>query len=128
MKIISHIHKTTVAVLCVLVLSSTLVLAADTTQPSRERGIIKSVDANTQTLVVAKRGNNSEQTFQWNDQTKFWERDKTVTASDLKVSEHVFLRYSPDSDPPILQSLGITHFGSGWHDGNKSCPTNSPGA
>jgi hypothetical protein len=44
MKLNSHIHKTTEAALCVSAFSPALMFAAATTQPSRERGIIKSVD------------------------------------------------------------------------------------
>jgi hypothetical protein len=127
MKLNSHIHKT-IGALCILVLSPALVFAADTTQPSREHGVIKSVDMDAHTLVVAERKDNSEHTFQWNDQTKFSERDKTVTASDLKVGERVYLSYAPGENPPILQSLGIAHCRSGRNCANKGCTAKSPDA
>src|SRR5437879_1401510 len=119
MKLNSHIHKTAVAALCVLALSPELVFAADRTHPSRERGIIKSVDMETHTLVVTDRKNNSEHTFQWNDKTKFSERDKSAGASDLKAGERVRLTYSPGGDTPILQSVHIAPAKTESHSANK---------
>jgi hypothetical protein len=107
MKLNSDIHKTAVAALCVLALSPALIFAAGTMHPSRERGIIKSVDRETHTLVITDRKNHSERTFQWNDQTKFNEGDKSAGASDLKAGERVRLSYSPGGDTPVLQSVHI---------------------
>ena len=119
MKLNSHIHKTAAAALCVLTLSPALVFAAGTTHPSRERGIIKSVDMDAHTLVVTDRKNNSQRTFQWNDQTKFSERDKSASASDLKEGERVHLSYTAGGDTPILQSVHIAPAKTEKHSGKN---------
>lgn len=125
MKLSSHIHKTAAAVLCVLALSPALVFAAGTTHPSRERGIIKSVDMEAHTLVVTDRKNNAERAFQWNDQTKFSEREKSAGASDLKAGERVRLTYSPGGDTPILQSVVIAPARTETHSANQLSPVRS---
>src|SRR2546425_1077627 len=125
MKLKSHIHKTALAAACVLALSPALVFAADTTHPSRERGIVKSVDMEAHTLVVTDHKNHSERTFQWNDQTKFSERDKSAGASDLKAGERVQLTYSPGGAPPILQSVHIAPAKTERHSANKLSPARS---
>src|SRR6266571_8799623 len=124
MKLKSHIHQTAAA-LCVLALSPTLMFAAGTTHPSKERGIIKSVNMEAQTLVVTDRKNNSEHTFQWNDQTKFSERDKSAGAGDLKAGERVLLTYLPGGDTPILQSVHITPAKTETHSANELSPARS---
>jgi len=118
MKLNSYIHKTVAAAIWVLALSPALVFAAGTTHPSRERGIIKSVDMDAHTLVVTDRKKNSEHTFQWNDQTKFSERDKSAGAGDLKAGERVQLTYSPGGDTPILQSVPIAPAKAETHSAN----------
>src|SRR5262245_2853323 len=128
MKLNFHIHQTAAAALCVLALSATLAFAAGTTHPSKERGIIKSVNMDAHTLVVTDRKSNSERTFQWNDQTKFSERDKSAGAGDLKAGERVILTYSPDGDTPILQSVNITPAKTGTHSTNTHSPSRSNAA
>jgi hypothetical protein len=125
MKLNSHIYKTVVTALCVLALSPALVFASGRTHPSKERGIIKSVDMEAHTLVVADRENNSERTFQWNDQTKFSERSKSAGASDLKAGERVQLTYSPGNTPPILQSVHIDPAKTESHSANQLSPARS---
>ncbi len=125
MKLNSHIHKTAAAALCVLTLSPALVFAAGTTHPSRERGIIKSVDMDAHTLVVTDRKNNSQRTFQWNDQTKFSEGKKSAGASNLKPGERVQLTYSPGGETPILQNVHIAPAKTETHSANKPSPVRS---
>ena len=125
MKLNSHIHKTAVAALCVLALCRALVFAAGTTHPSKERGIVKSVNMDAHTLVITDRKNKSEHTFQWNDRTKFSERDKSADASDLKAGERVYLTYSPGGETPILQSVHITPAKTETHSANKLSPARS---
>jgi len=125
MKLHAHIHKTAVAALCVLVLSPALVLAGDTAKPSEGRGIIKSVDMSAHTLVVTEHKKNAEQKFQWNEQTKFSERDKSASASALKEGERVHLTYTPGGDTTVLQSVHIAPAktekpGAGNHASAKS--------
>ena len=76
-------------------------------------------------LVVTDRKNNSERTFQWNDQTKFSERDKSAGASDLKAGERVRLTYSPGGDSPILQSVDIAPARTETHSANQLSPARS---
>jgi hypothetical protein len=125
MKLNTHIHKTAVAALCVLVLSPALVFAGDAAKPAEGRGIIKSVDTSAHTLVVTEHKKNTEQTFQWNDQTKFSERDKSASASALKAGERVHLTYTPGGGTPVLQSVHIApakteKTGAGSHTSAKS--------
>ena len=60
-------------------------LPAHEPKPIEERGIIKSVDMSAHTLVVTEHKENTDQKFQWNDQTKFSERNKSASPSDLKA-------------------------------------------
>ena len=122
MKLNTHIHKMAVAALCVLALSPALVLATGTPKPVGERGIIKSVDVDAHTLVVTEHKNNSEQKFQWNDQTKFSERNKNTSANALKEGERVHLTYVPGGDTPILQSVHITPAKTEKHSANNLSP------
>jgi hypothetical protein len=107
MKLKTHIHKTAVATLGILSLTPALVFAGNTAKPSEERGVIKSVDMTAHTLVVTEHKKNSEQTFQWNDQTKFTERHKSASASALKQGERVDLTYTPGGSTPVLKSVHI---------------------
>src|SRR5437867_1583189 len=78
MKRNTHIYKTAVTALCLLSLSPALMFAAGSPKPIEERGVIKSVDMNAHILVVTEHKKNSEHAFQWNDQTKFSARDRSV--------------------------------------------------
>ncbi|HXI69983.1 MAG TPA: hypothetical protein VNN22_06450 [Verrucomicrobiae bacterium] len=133
MKLNAHIQISVVAALCVLSLSPATVFAGglgglggdlapihdydfgdpgldptpETMRPSEERGVIKSVDLNAHTLVVTGHKKNTDQKFQWTDQTKFIEHDKSVTTSDLKEGERVHLIYMAGSTTPTLKSVHI---------------------
>lgn len=128
MKRKTNLHKTVVAALCVLSLSPALVFAGNTSKPSEERGVIKSVDMTAHTLVVTEHKKNSEQTFQWNDQTKFMERTKSASASALKAGEHVRLTYTAGSPTPTLQSVHITPAKSEKPSARNNSPARSTGA
>ena len=125
MKLNTHIHKTVVAAICLLALSPALVFAAGTPRPTVERGVIKSVDMDAQTLVVTEHKNNAEQKFRWNDQTKFSERSKNASASALKEGERVHLTYTPGGDTPVLQSVHITPAKTEKHSANNLSPARS---
>ena len=107
MKLKTHIHRTAVTALCILSLSPALMFAAGSPKPIEERGVIKSVDMTAHTLVVTERKNNSEQTFQWNDQTKFHEHFRSTSANALKEGERVHLTYTPGGSTPVLKSVHI---------------------
>ena len=128
MKLNSHIHKTAVASLCILSLSPALLFAASSPKPIEERGVIKSVDMDTHRLVVTEHKKNAEQTFQWNDQTKFSEHSKGASAGDLKEGERVHLKYVSSGDTPILQSVHITPAKTQKHSANTIFPARSNGA
>lgn len=128
MKLDTHIHKKAVTALCILTLSPALLFAADTAQPAVAHGIIKSVDMTAHTLVVTEHKNNTEQTFQWNDQTLFTERGQSATASALKEGERVQLTYAPGDATPILQSVHIAPARTGRHGANNPSPARSSGA
>ena len=128
MKIKNHIHKTVTATLCVLALSPALLFASNTRKPNEELGVIKSVDMTAHTLVLTEHKNNSEQTFQWNDQTKFSERNKSASASALKENERVHLTYTPGGDTPVLQRVDITPAKTEKHSASNLSPARSNGA
>ena len=129
MKFNTHLHKTVVTALCVLSLSPALVFAGGTTKPLKEGGIIKSVDMTAHTLVVTEHKNHADQTFQWNDQTKFRERHKSASPSDLKPGERVHLIYTAGGSTPILQTVHIAPVKTEKHAaGNMSHPRGSKGA
>jgi hypothetical protein len=118
MKRNTPIHRSVVTVLCVLSLSPGLVFAGGRPKPGEERGIIKSVDMSAHTLVITERKKNADQKFQWNDQTKFKERDKRASANDLKEGERVHLSYIPGGGMPVLQSVRIAAARTAKHNAN----------
>jgi hypothetical protein len=128
MKFNTHLHTTVATALCVLSLAPALVLAGSTTKPLKERGIIKSVDPTAHTLVVTEHKNHADQTFQWNDQTKFRERDKTVSANALKPSERVHLMYTAGGSAPTLQAIHIAPMRTAKHTARNMSHAGSKGA
>lgn len=125
MKLNTRIQKSVVAALCVLSLSPALVFAAGTPKPIEERGVIKSVDMGAHTLVVAEHKKNTEQKFQWNDQTKFSERNKSASASALKEGERVHLTYTAGGSMPTLESVHIAPAKTEKHSANNLPPARS---
>lgn len=123
-----HIHRKAIAALCILSLSPALVFAGSAAKPSEERGIIKSVDMESHKLVVTERKKGAEQKFQWNEQTKFIERDKSASASALKQGGHVRLSYTPGGATPVLQSVHITPAKTVKHTAKNPSPARSNGA
>jgi hypothetical protein len=117
-----------VTALCVLSLTPALVLASGTPKTRDERGIIKSVDMSTHTLVVTGHKKNADQKFQWNEQTQFSERDKNAAASDLKQGEHVHLSYTPGGETPVLQSVHIAPAKTEKHSATNHSSAKSNGA
>jgi len=129
MKLIkTHIKKTVTATLCVLALGPALVFAGSPAKPSEERGVIKSVDMTAHTLVVTEHKKNTSQTFQWNDQTKFMERDKSASASALKAGEHVQLTYTAGKPNPTLKSVHIAPATAEKPNAKNNASTRSSGA
>jgi Cu/Ag efflux protein CusF len=125
MKLNTHMHKTAVAVCCILSLSPALLFAAGTPKPIKETGVIKSVDMDAHTLVVTRQKKKSEQKFEWNDQTKFNEQSKHTSASALKEGEHVNLSYTPGGDTPVLKSVKITATKAKKQSAGNISPTKS---
>jgi hypothetical protein len=107
MKLKSHVRKIIMTALAVAILSPALVFASGPARSARQSGLIKAVDMNTHTLVVSE-PKSKEQTFQWNDQTKFREHFRSTTASALKEGEHVRVAYAPGGATPVLKRVYIT--------------------
>ncbi len=107
MKLTANLRMTTLAALCALALSPAVLFAANAPKTHEARGAIKSVDADAHTLVVSDLKDKSEHKFQWNDQTKFSERGKAVTATELKAGERVRITYAPGGDRPTMQRVHI---------------------
>ncbi len=106
MKLNSNLRIAALGALCAVALTPAALFAANP-RLHEDRGTIKSVDADAHTLVVTDLKNKSEHKFQWNDQTKFTERGKTATASDLKAGERVRLTYKGSGDMPTMQRVHI---------------------
>jgi hypothetical protein len=113
MKLTSTFPKLSALVACSLVMGAAGVLAADSPAKHRERGLIKSVDAQNHWLVVTDRKDNSEHKYQWNDQTRFKEQrralehGKKITAADLKQGMSVSVTYTPGGDTPTLKQVQV---------------------
>lgn len=120
MKLTTNLHITTVIALCALALSPAALSAADTPKTHDERGTIKSVDADAHTLVVTGRKDESEHKFLWNDQTKFTERSKAVTAAELKTGERVRITYAGSGDLPTMQRVHLAPAKVGKSTAEKS--------
>jgi hypothetical protein len=123
MKLKSNIHKVAMTALAVAVLSPALAFAGGAPKPQHERAIIKSVDMNAHTLVVTA-PKHKEQTFQWNDQTKFREHFRSTTANALKEGEPVRLTYRSGDATPVLKRVYIT---PGKHAAKNTSSTGSKG-
>ena len=128
MKLNTNLGKIVVAVLCLSSLAPALVFAGNAAKPGEERGVIKSVDMTAHTLVVTEHKKNTEQTFQWNDQTKFMERDKNASASALKAGEHVRLTYTAGSPTPTLKNVHIAPAKTEKPSAKNNSPARSNGA
>ena len=102
-----NIRKTALIALCALAFGPALLFAGNAPKRAKERGIIKSVDNNTHQVIVTDQKTKLDGTFQWNDQTKFTEHGKAMTAADLKAGEHVRLSYTPGSGTPTLQHISL---------------------
>ena len=107
MKTNINIRKTALAALCALALSPAALFAGNASKSAEERGIIKSMDNQAHQIVVTDQQTRADRTFKWNDQTKFTEHGKAVTAADLKAGEHVRLSYVPSAGMPTLQHVAL---------------------
>jgi hypothetical protein len=128
MKFNTHTHKSVVTALCVLSLTPALLFAGGTTKPMKEAGIIKSVDMKTHMVVVTEQKNHVDQKFQWNDQTKFSERDKSVSAGALKEGERVHLTYTVGGSTPTVQTVHIAPAKTEKHSASNISPARRHGA
>jgi hypothetical protein len=108
MKTKMDISKLARVALCALALSPAALFAGNAIKTSEERGIIKSVDPSIHQIVVTDQKTKADGTFQWNDQTKFTEGDKTVNASALKEGLPVRITYLASSGTPRLQRVKLS--------------------
>jgi hypothetical protein len=106
---LSHlIRKTAAVALCALALSPAALFAGDAPKSAEAHGLIKSVDNNAHQLVVTDPKTKADGTFKWNDQTKFTEQAKTVSASALKAGLPVHLTYTTSSGASLLERVKIS--------------------
>ena len=96
------------ATLCSLALMPASLLAETTGKNVEERGTIKSVDSIAHQLIVINQKSKHAGTFQWNDQTKFAEHDKAVSATALKEGQLVHLTFAPGSGTRTLERVQIS--------------------
>jgi len=106
MKRYNPLRKALLTSLGALALSPVLLLAANPSKPVEEHGVLKSIDQPAHTLVITEH-KNQEKKFQWNDQTKFRQQEKTVAADALKAGETLHFSYTPGGDTPLLNSVNI---------------------
>jgi Cu/Ag efflux protein CusF len=102
------ITQFTLAALCALALTPAAGFAGSATKTAKEYGIIKSVDANSHQMVIADHKTKKDETFQWNDRTKFAEHGKTAGASALKAGVPVRVIYQPGPGTPVLERVTLT--------------------
>ena len=102
------IRKTTLVALCALALSPAALFAGNAPKTAEKRGLIKLVDNNAQQIVVTDQKTKADGTFKWNDQTKFTEHAKTVSASALKAGLPVHITYAPSSGTPMLERVKLS--------------------
>lgn len=82
--------------------------AADAPKLSEELGVIKSVDNNGHQIVVTDHKTKADATYKWNDQTKFMEHGKTVTANALKAGMTAHLTYTANTGTPLLERVKLS--------------------
>jgi hypothetical protein len=92
--------------LCAAVLTPAALFAGHA-KTSSDHGVIKSVDANAHQLVVTDKKSKIDQTFQWNDQTRFMEHDKSVTASALMPGMPVHVTFEPGTATPTIKKAEL---------------------
>ena len=105
---LNHLRKTTLIALCALALSPAALFAGNAPKTAEARGLIKLVDTSGQQLVVTDQKTKADTTFKWNDQTRFIEHRKTVSASALKAGMPVSLSYVANSGTPTLERVRLS--------------------
>jgi hypothetical protein len=101
--------------LCATGLAGVTARGAEFKLASHERGKIESVDTTGKTLTVAKAHSKNTEVFTWNDNTAFQQREHllgkslTVTATDLKPSEHVNIEYYKEGDHLVAKKITLSH-------------------
>jgi hypothetical protein len=100
--------KASALALCVLCLGLAGARADGSSKLQTERGTIKSVDQERHTLVVTDHKGKAEHTFQWNEQTKFIEGSKALSATDLKAGEHALISYEAGKGVATMKSISLT--------------------
>jgi len=115
----SSLPLMTLAALCAVALCPAVTFAAKP-RALEERGIIKSVDADTHTLVVADAKDKAEHKFQWNELSKFTTHGKPATAAAIKAGEQVRLTYKKGADTPTIERMNIVPAKTGKTSVDKS--------
>lgn len=108
MKFTSNLLIASAITLSAVALGLATLSATTAPKAHTEHGTIKSLDAADHKLIVSDSKDKAEHKFQWNDQTKFTEHGKDVTATDLKVGDQVRLSYRHGGDMPTLEHVAIT--------------------
>ena len=70
--------------------------------------MIKSVDDSGHQIVVTNHKTKADVTYKWNDQTKFMEHGKTVTATALKAGMAAHLTYTANTGTPLLERVKLS--------------------
>jgi hypothetical protein len=105
---LTNFRKTTLLALCALALSPAALFAGNALKTAEQRGIIKSVDSHARQIILTDQKTKADRVFHWNDQTKFTEQAKTVSASALTAGLPVHITYAPGSGTPLLERVQIS--------------------
>lgn len=108
MKPSSNLLRVTALALCLVGLGVAGAMAANSEKLQTEQGMIKSVDQAHRSLVLTNQKEKAGHSFQWNEQTKFTEGGKAVSATDLKAGEHALISYESAKGVAMAKSISLT--------------------
>lgn len=100
--------KAAVFALCLLGYGLAEAGTAATPKVLAEHGTIKSIDPKHHSLVLWDAKDKSEHKFQWNEQTKFTEGGKAVSATELNAGEHALISYESAKGVAMIKSISLT--------------------
>ena len=72
----------------------------------RDRGAIRGIDLKSQTLTLQDQ-HQATLGIEWNQQTRFFDHGKTITAADLKSGERVGVTYVKEGDHLVARAVAV---------------------
>ncbi len=86
--------------------SQSTTAATPTIKMDKVRGTVTKVDQATKEFVV--KGRNGEMTFSTNNDTRIMEGKRELNFSDLKMKEHVSVRYAKENGQMVAHSIRVS--------------------